>query len=56
MDSFQEFISTHPLTEEEVETMFTFLDHALQIELVSRMGDRYLTIGDILDILVMYYE
>ena len=53
MDSFQEFIESHPLTEEEVQTMYTFLDHALQVNL---QDDRYLTIGNILDILAQYYE
>ena len=49
MDSFQNFVNEHPLTTEQVEVMYNFLDHAQQVDLLD---DRYLTIGDILDILV----
>ena len=51
MDSFQEFIESHPLTPDQVEAMYTFLHDLRNLEDYNAI-----TMGGLMDILVMYYE
>ena len=49
MDSFQEFLESHPLTKDQVEAMYTFLHYLKEFE-----GYENASIGCIMDGLVMY--
>ncbi len=51
MDSFEEFLLTHPLTEDQVEVMYTFLHDLRNLEDYIDI-----TMGGLMDILVQYYE
>lgn len=51
MDSFEEFLSTHPLTVDQVEAMYTFLHDLRNLEAYTNI-----TMGGLMDILVQFYE
>ena len=51
MDSFQEFLESHPMTKDQVEAMYTFLHDLRNLEAYTDI-----TMGGLMDILVMYYE
>ena len=55
MDSFQEFIETHPLTKDEVKVMYDFL-YALWIMDNKEHAGRGRSVAEVMDILVEFYE
>ena len=55
MDSFQEFIESHPLTTEEVRVFYDFLYHLWIMDNKELMGGGR-SVGEVMDILVEFYE
>ncbi len=51
MDAFEEFLNTHPLSTQTVGEMYEFIHNLRELE-----GYETLTLGGLMDIIVMYYE
>ena len=58
MDSFQEFIESHPLTTEEVRVFYDFLYHLYNMDNEERVGQvgGGRSVGEVMDILEQFYE
>ena len=55
MDSFDEFIRTHPLTEQETKVLYDFLYDLWILDNEDHVGNGR-SVGDVMDILVQFYD